>query len=50
MNTIVRRINLPDVQNLEQEIDNLCALVGVGGHKLVTSFVYDTQLVLIFRK
>ena len=47
--TDVRRIDLGTVGNLEQTIQNLCTNMAAGGFHLVSTFVYQTQLVLIFQ-
>jgi len=50
MDTIVRRIDLATVQNLETEIQNLCATLAGADYTLASTFVFQTQLVLIFQK
>jgi hypothetical protein len=47
--TKVRRIDLNTVGDLDQAIQDLCTNMGAGGFRLVSSFVYQTQLVLIFQ-
>ncbi len=48
--TEVRRIDLNGVDNLDQAIQNLCANMAVDAFRLVATFVYQTQLVLIFQR
>ena len=47
--TDVRRIDLGSVPNLEKEIGDLCAIMATGGFHLASTFVFQTQLVLIFQ-
>ena len=47
--TEVRRINMSDVENLDQAITDLCDVMLGGGLKLSSSFVVGNQLVLCFR-
>jgi hypothetical protein len=49
METRVRRIPLPAATNLEQAIQDVCTNMSVGGLRLVTCFVFGTELVLIFQ-
>ena len=48
--TQVRRVDLAATSDLEAEIQNLCTNMAAGGYRLASSFVYPTQLVLIFQK
>ncbi len=48
--TEVRRIDLAQGADLEREIRDLCTTVGGAGYRLASSFVYRTQLVLIFQR
>lgn len=48
--TKVVRIDLSTVAQLEQAIEDVCAGQDFAGCKLVTTFVYHTDLVLIFQK
>jgi hypothetical protein len=50
METKVRRIDLSTVGDIETALQNLCANMGTGGYRLVTTFVYNVELVLIFQK
>jgi len=50
MNAEVRRINLAATANLEVEIQNLCENMLAAKFKLAATFVYQTQLVLIFQR
>jgi hypothetical protein len=47
--TQVRRIDLGDVPDLEATIENLCTSMRAGGFRLASTFVFQTQLVLIFQ-
>ena len=47
--TQVRRINLADVADLDATIENLCTSMRAGGFRLASTFVLQTQLVLIFQ-
>ena len=48
--TEVRRINLSTVSSLEVDIQNICTNMSVDGFRLASSFVFQTQLVLIFQR
>lgn len=48
--TKVVRIDLSTVAQLEQAIEDACGNQDFAGFKLVTTFVYQTDLVLIFQK
>lgn len=48
--TEVRRINLASITDLESAIQNLCTNMATGGFNLITSFVYQNELVFIFQK
>ena len=47
--TAIRRIDLGSVANLEKEIEDLCAIMATGGLRLASTFVFKTELVLIFQ-
>ena len=49
MQTEIRRIDLGSTDDLNQEIKNLCLGMGAGGYKLISTFIYQTHLVLIFQ-
>lgn len=49
METRVRRIPLPAAADLEQAIQDLCTGMAVGGLRLITCFVFGTDLVLVFQ-
>lgn len=46
----VRRIDLAATADLEAEITSLCDVQHGAGFVLASTFVFGTQLVLIFRK
>lgn len=48
--TIVIRIDMADTQNLDQHIRDACDNQLFAGRKLASSFVFQTQLVLIFQR
>ena len=48
MTTLIR-IDLATTQNLDQHIRQVCDAQFAVGRKLASSFVYQTQLVLIFQ-
>lgn len=50
MDTSLRRIDLATTQNLEAEIQNLCATLAGAGYHLTSTFTYQNQLVLVFQK
>ncbi|WP_164852347.1 hypothetical protein [Rheinheimera riviphila] len=50
MNAQVRRIDLATTANLDAEIQNLCENMLAAHFKLAATFVYETQLVLIFQR
>ena len=55
MTTKLIRIDLSqlDPQNpssVEQQVNNHCALQNAGGFKLISSFVFGTNLMLVFQK
>jgi len=50
MNAEVRRIDLATTANLDLEIQNLCERMLTAQFKLAATFVYQTQLVLIFQR
>ena len=47
--TRVRRIDLGDGSDLETTIEALCINMKAGGLRLASTFVFRTQLVLIFQ-
>lgn len=47
--TEVRRIDISTVGDLDDAIKNLCITMKGGGFRLASSFVFQTQLVLIFQ-
>jgi hypothetical protein len=49
MKTKIERIDLGTAGDLEKAIQDLCTVMAGGGYKLVTSFTYQEQLVLIFQ-
>lgn len=48
--TELRRIELSSVLDLDQTIKDLCDTMEAANFKLSSTFVYLTQLVLIFQK
>jgi hypothetical protein len=47
--TEVRRIDIGGEVNLEAAIRSLCTNMAAGGFRLISTFVYQTQLVMIFQ-
>ena len=45
----VRRIDLSTVEDIDKLIKDLCTAMTGGGYHLVSTFTYQTQLVLIFQ-
>lgn len=50
MTTVVRRMDLSAVQDIETDLQNLCANMDAGGYRLVTSFAFGNNVVLIFQQ
>ena len=50
MNTQIRRVDLAEAVDLEKVVTDLCDNMAFGGYRLVSTFVYANQLVLIFQK
>lgn len=48
--TEVRRIDLAATGDLEQAIKDLSENMAVGGYRLAATFVYGSQLLLVFQK
>ncbi|MFZ2451697.1 MAG: hypothetical protein WAW36_14365 [Methylovulum miyakonense] len=48
--TKLERIDLAQAANLENAIEAVCDNMAADDYKLVSSFVYQNQLVLIFQK
>ena len=48
--TKIRRIELNNVQDLNSAITDLCDVMDSADFKLVATFVYQLELVLIFQK
>jgi hypothetical protein len=49
MNAEVRRIDLSTTVSLDSDIQNLCTIMQAADLKLAATFVYGTQLILIFQ-
>ena len=49
MTTIVCRIDLATVRDLDSAIVDLCRGQAIAGRKLAATFTYQTQLVLVFQ-
>jgi hypothetical protein len=49
---ILRKIELgnPEGTNVEIEINDLCIVLDAAGYRLISTFTYDTTLVLVFVK
>lgn len=47
--TEVQRIDLGTVPNIEKTIKDMCATMATVGFHLASTFVFQTQLVLIFQ-
>lgn len=50
MTTEVRRIEMQNEADLNSAIINLCNAMSINDFKLASTFVFRTQLVLIFQK
>ena len=50
MSTQVRRIDLAQTTNLATAIQNLSDNMLAGGFRLVATFVFETQLILIYQR
>ncbi len=50
MDTIVLRIRLADVTDLAENIKNKCIDASVDDYHLVSTVLYQTELLLIFQK
>jgi hypothetical protein len=48
--TRLRRVPLASATDLEKVVSDVCTNMLAGGYELVTSFVYQTELILIFRQ
>jgi hypothetical protein len=44
------KIQPQDPSPIEQQVDNLCVVQNQGGFKLVSTFVFGTDLMLVFQK
>jgi hypothetical protein len=49
MTTELRRFNLATTADLEKAVSDLCTGMAAGGLKLVSTFVFQTELILIFQ-
>jgi hypothetical protein len=49
MTTELRRIDLTTTANLQKAVSDLCTNMAAGGLKLVSTFVFQTELILIFQ-
>lgn len=50
MNTKTGRINLATVGNLAEAINQSCITYDAAGYKLISTFVFENELILIFQK
>lgn len=48
--TEIKRIALHDIQDLDSAIKNICDNMETGDFKLKATFVYQTELILVFQK
>lgn len=49
MDTITKRIDLTKVKDLDKEIKNICTVLDAADYKLVSTFVFKNELILVFQ-